>query len=74
MGAMRTSSVQFGMRGYADRIQKRLHEASATQGVSKELEEQEIALLERLQKTYAAEKNMVQKLYDTNAQSPVRAP
>ena len=42
--------------------------------MSKELEEREMALLERLQRTYQTEKAMVERLYKVNAESPVKAP
>ena len=40
--------------------------------MSKELEEREMALLERLQRTYQTEKAMVEQLYKVNAESPVK--
>lgn len=42
--------------------------------MSKELEEREMALLERLQRTYQTEKAMVERLYKVNAESPVKPP
>lgn len=45
---------------YASRIKQRLDQANRTQGVSRELENQEQALLEKLQRTYQAEKKMVE--------------
>ena len=48
----RKESIANGQQMYAERIKARLDGAFKTQGVSKELEGRETALLERLQRTY----------------------
>lgn len=59
-----------GSTTHKNRIEQRVNAAKSIQNVSKELETKEIALLERLQATYNAEKDIVEKLYKVNAQSP----
>ena len=65
-------AMEMGRTSYVGRITNRIEGAKSIQNVSKELETKEIALLERLQSTYNAEKAMVERLYKVNAESPYK--
>jgi hypothetical protein len=52
-------------------VKKRLDNAALNMQVSKQLEERELALLERVSATYNTEKKMVESLQKINQESPV---
>ena len=58
--------------GYEGRVKDKKEYAAATNQVSKKLELEEAQLLNRLQKTYQAERHMTELLNKTSDASPVK--
>ena len=58
----RTASMDENAQAHANRVKKRLDNAALNMQVSRQLEERELALLERVKNTYNTEKKMVESL------------
>lgn len=58
---------------YNSRISETNYEAEYVNQMTKKLEEQEALMLAKLQNTYSKEKNIMNKLNELNAMSPIAA-
>ena len=58
---------------YMNRVKERHDDAFRTEQLAKKLEQDEAQLLNRLQKTYQTERNMVAQLNKVNEMSPIKA-
>ena len=70
---MNQSNLMSLNQSYMNRVKGRHDDAFRTEQVAKKLEQEEAQLLNRLQKTYQTERNMVEQLNKVNEMSPIKA-
>lgn len=70
---MNQSNLMNLNQSYMNRVKDRHDDAFRTEQAAKKLEQEEAQLLNRLQKTYQTERNMVEQLNKVNDMSPIKA-